>query len=490
MNRILIFLVVVVAMVVALLVPLAIPAKAASLTLACDANSEADLAGYKVYYKTGASGPPYDGTGFTQGSSGIFFPLGGMSDPSHPQFTLTGVSEGVQYRFAVTAYNNDNAESGYSNEVTYLIATPDQDGDNVADAEDVFPNDSSEWTDYDGDGIGDNADLDDDNDGHLDTEDAFPQTASEWLDTDGDGIGNNADSDDDNDGHLDTEDAFPQTASEWLDTDGDGIGNNADPDDDNDGIKDAVEILAGTDSLDENDFPLVENIFYSNDKQIVWTTPEGVASYDIMLGFSEDNLLYPMSNIIAVNYYNLGAGSGWYFQLFAKNIDGDCIAKSDIISTALDQQPYAITGLSFENETLSWDDLLPLDTRLKYGDSPESLDSHIEVSGASLSDGLPFGKYLAICYMNGDIEGNLFEVIFLETAINPLKVTGLAFSGSTLTWNPVAGAESYKVYLPDFSYLLATPNTNSVIVWAGYNVQVSAIFNGAEQERSDILLTQ
>ena len=46
-------------------------------------------------------------------------------------------------------------------------------------------------------------DFDDDDDGFLDTIDAFPNDSNEWLDTDGDGIGNNADKDDDDDGFED-----------------------------------------------------------------------------------------------------------------------------------------------------------------------------------------------------------------------------------------------------------------------------------------------
>ena len=33
------------------------------------------------------------------------------------------------------------------------------DGDGVADADDAFPNDATEWADADGDGTGDNADA-------------------------------------------------------------------------------------------------------------------------------------------------------------------------------------------------------------------------------------------------------------------------------------------------------------------------------------------
>ena len=45
---------------------------------------------------------------------------------------------------------------------------------------DAFPNDTSETTDSDGDGVGDNSD-------------AFPNDANETTDSDGDGIGDNSD---------------------------------------------------------------------------------------------------------------------------------------------------------------------------------------------------------------------------------------------------------------------------------------------------------
>lgn len=165
--------------------------------------------------------------------------------------------------------------------------TPDTDGDGVDNHNDSFIFDISEWSDLDGDGIGDNADRDNDNDGVDDSDDAFPSDPNEDTDTDNDGTGDNADTDDDGDGYLDqTEqgcgsdplmdisiptdtdldgtcdvlDAFPNESAEWIDsdedgigdnadefpldpnehkdTDNDGIGNNADDDDDDDGIVD------------------------------------------------------------------------------------------------------------------------------------------------------------------------------------------------------------------------------------------------------------
>ncbi|MFA0607437.1 hypothetical protein AB4666_21990, partial [Vibrio amylolyticus] len=50
-----------------------------------------------------------------------------------------------------------------------------------------------------------------------DLADAFPLDAAEWLDTDGDGIGNNADLDDDGDTYSDLIDGWPLDASRQLD---------------------------------------------------------------------------------------------------------------------------------------------------------------------------------------------------------------------------------------------------------------------------------
>ena len=56
-----------------------------------------------------------------------------------------------------------------------MIADADDDNDGVLDAEDAFPDDSEESSDFDQDGIGDNADDDDDNDDVLDVDDQFPE---------------------------------------------------------------------------------------------------------------------------------------------------------------------------------------------------------------------------------------------------------------------------------------------------------------------------
>ena len=80
-------------------------------------------------------------------------------------------------------------------------------------------------------------------------------TLTVLVDTDLDGIPDTTDPDDDNDGTPDVLDAFPLDPSESVDTDGDGIGDNADRDDDNDGWSDIVEIIGGTDPLDNTSMP-------------------------------------------------------------------------------------------------------------------------------------------------------------------------------------------------------------------------------------------
>jgi len=81
----------------------------------------------------------------------------------------------------------------------------DSDGDGVEDSADAFPNDPLEWADLDGDGIGDNSDLDRDGDGISNDYEIQVGTdpnnaASVPPDQDGDGIPDSVDPDADGDG--------------------------------------------------------------------------------------------------------------------------------------------------------------------------------------------------------------------------------------------------------------------------------------------------
>lgn len=80
-----------------------------TVTLAWDANTEPDLAGYKVYW--GRSSGRYDNT-----------PVPTVAPSANPTFTTPALPNGTWY-FAVTAYNTAGMESGYSNEVSKSIAT-------------------------------------------------------------------------------------------------------------------------------------------------------------------------------------------------------------------------------------------------------------------------------------------------------------------------------------------------------------------------------
>jgi hypothetical protein len=85
-----------------LLLALIAQAQAAQVTLAWEANTEPDLAGYKLYYGT------------SPGSYSNSTPLGLVT--TH---TVTPLSDGVAYYFALTAFNSAGLESNKSNEVSY-----------------------------------------------------------------------------------------------------------------------------------------------------------------------------------------------------------------------------------------------------------------------------------------------------------------------------------------------------------------------------------
>ena len=152
-------------------------------------------------------------------------------------------------------------EPGNSTEDRYGCIDSDDDG--WSNQNDAFPNESSQYSDRDLDGYGDNQTEgayrpdafpgdttqwnDSDNDGHGDNPygtqgDWFPDDPSRWQDSDRDEVADEDDAfpndptqsvDGDGDGFGDNPngtraDAFPNNASEWYDTDGDGYGDNID----------------------------------------------------------------------------------------------------------------------------------------------------------------------------------------------------------------------------------------------------------------------
>ena len=135
---------------------------------------------------------------------------------------------------------------------------------NTSQGADAFINDSTQWSDDDGDGYGENANgttpdgcitifgnstidlfgcIDSDGDGYSDLNDAFPNDPSRDTDLDSDGFDDAEDDcpsiagnstmdstgclDIDGDGWSDGADSFPSDASQWADSDGDGYGDNS-----------------------------------------------------------------------------------------------------------------------------------------------------------------------------------------------------------------------------------------------------------------------
>ena len=90
------------------------------VTLRWDANTEAHLAGYKIYYSIGSPGPPFNGTGLAEGDSPILIPLKGLNNPENPEFRIHGLNKTETYFFVITAYNTRDKESGYSKGISII----------------------------------------------------------------------------------------------------------------------------------------------------------------------------------------------------------------------------------------------------------------------------------------------------------------------------------------------------------------------------------
>ncbi len=76
----------------------------AEVSLAWDANSEPDLAGYIIYY------------GDASGDYSNSLDVGDITE-----FTVTGLDDGGTYYFAATAYDLDGNESAYSEELVHTF---------------------------------------------------------------------------------------------------------------------------------------------------------------------------------------------------------------------------------------------------------------------------------------------------------------------------------------------------------------------------------
>lgn len=95
------------------------------VTLTWDPNTEADLAGYKIYYGT---------------SSGNY--SANVDAGNQTYHTLSNLVSGQQYYISITAYDTSGNESTNSSEVIYTVPFySDSDGDGAPDSQDAFPGD-------------------------------------------------------------------------------------------------------------------------------------------------------------------------------------------------------------------------------------------------------------------------------------------------------------------------------------------------------------
>ncbi|MGB2493667.1 MAG: hypothetical protein ACPID1_03415 [Poseidonia sp.] len=195
--------------------------------------------------------------------------LSDLNDPFPYDWTQWDDSDMDGFGDNPVGNNSDDCVSIYGISFRDLLGCPDADGDGQSNSNDVFPNINSQWLDFDSDGYGDNNSgfqgddcpsvfgesnrngtfgcLDNDFDGWADSQDHFPNDSSQWQDFDGDGYGDEfigfqgdacpntpgnstqdrfGCTDADGDGWSDEGDAFPTEPTQHSDRDLDGYGDN------------------------------------------------------------------------------------------------------------------------------------------------------------------------------------------------------------------------------------------------------------------------
>jgi hypothetical protein len=121
---------------------------AAAVTLNWDANSEPELAGYKIYYGT---------------SSGDY--ANSVDVGKITSFNVSNLREDTTYYFAATAYDSSDQESDFSDEVSHYVPVPepvvvDTDGDGITDDDEMNVYGTDPYNaDTDMDGISDSQEI-------------------------------------------------------------------------------------------------------------------------------------------------------------------------------------------------------------------------------------------------------------------------------------------------------------------------------------------
>ena len=91
-------------------------ALAGSATISWNANTESDLAGYKIYYGTASR------TGTDPKTCGLCGYSTSLNVGNVRTYTFSSLTNGQTYYFSVTAYDTSNNESSFSSQVSKFIS--------------------------------------------------------------------------------------------------------------------------------------------------------------------------------------------------------------------------------------------------------------------------------------------------------------------------------------------------------------------------------
>jgi len=91
---------------------------AGSATLSWNANTESDLAGYKIYYGASPRNSDCPPGGYTEKID-----AGKTATPENPSYKIENLENGKVYYFSVTSYDVSNKESCFSSEVSKTMAS-------------------------------------------------------------------------------------------------------------------------------------------------------------------------------------------------------------------------------------------------------------------------------------------------------------------------------------------------------------------------------